>query len=194
MFQNPPVQAERAKSRRQLKARILLFISFCFFMIFQDIFHDISRFPWFSRIFMIPYVWLITYCFSWFSMTTGIFAQFLLICLYTWCTWIHVQEENGLFITGWDSSKWVQMDVSTIEAKTSSSKIDGLGNQFSSCHVFNISSLIFVRMDDIEIRKGLSDPGQDSSRCCNGCVPYLREACQHVKHLWNTASAIVALR
>ena len=40
------------------------------------------------------------------------------------------------------------MDVSTIEAKTSSSKIDGLGNQFSSCDVFNISSLIFFRMDD----------------------------------------------
>ena len=116
-----------------------------FFRICFTIFHD---FPWFSRIFMIPYVWLITYCFSWFSMTTGIFAQFLLIFLYRWCTWIHVQEENGLFITGWDSSKWVQMDVSTIEAKTSSSKIDGLGNQFSSCHVFNISSLIFLRMDD----------------------------------------------
>ena len=148
MFQNPPVQAERAKSRRQLKARILLFISFCFFMIFQDMFHDISRFSVIFKDFhdslRMTYYLLLFMIFHDYWHFCTILADFL----YRWCTWIHVQEENGLFITGWDSSKWVQMDVSTIEAKTSSSKIDGLGNQFSSCHVFNISSLIFFRMDD----------------------------------------------
>ncbi len=69
--------------------------------------------------------------FTWFSMTTRIFAQFLLICLYM-TTWIYCRRWKWSFHHRWDSSKWVQLGVSTTEAETVSSKIDDWGHEFLS--------------------------------------------------------------